>query len=223
MSTATITTRDGVTTVNLGTSPATPTLEDAPATLRAAIAAVDAATDADSTASATLEHVTRERFAFHAAKFARPVATRDGSTPCEPFDVLPDDYKSAAQRLVWRDATGSDTPVPVKERTAGLKSLGQYLSRCARVATDVTYGGVAVLTDDSEYVEATEAIVDAAKVAKDAKELTLANTAAAEFTEWLDKLAGDKRAALKLVLAIFDGSDSVALTHRAAYVAKLTA
>ena len=68
-----------------------------------------------------------EQYVFHAAPYVRVIGDRP---------VLPRAYASTVASAVWLDATGSAVPPSASSRTPTLTSIGQYLSRLARVASD---------------------------------------------------------------------------------------
>lgn len=72
-----------------------------------------------------------ERYVFHAKRHARTIGDRP---------VLPKPFTTTVASAVWLDATGSAIAPSVANRTPTLTSIGQYLSRLARVATDPDRG-----------------------------------------------------------------------------------
>ena len=171
----------------------------APDALRAAIAAVDSASDSDTRSRGALKAATLARFSFHADRLS--VELQGGA-------FLPSNLKSEAQSRVWRDATGESKPVPAKDRTAGQTSLGQYLSKFAKVATDLTYGGIAELVTVERVEDSFGAIGDAAKLQGERDKVRESDKVGRAFIAWRDALPSNDRAALTRVIELFAVSDA---------------
>lgn len=187
-STATVTTLDTLAT-EAATDMPTPPAE----ALQAAMAAVDAGTNVTDTAAGTLKAITLARYAFHASALAIQHAGKP---------VLPSNLASAARNLVWRDATGDTVPVPAKERTPSQVSLGQYLSKFGKVATDLAYG-VEHLSTVADVETASSEISDVVKQSRENSARILADKAGREYTAWFDALPSGTRAAIKATREAF--------------------
>lgn len=185
---------------------------DRPALLAAAIAAVDTSSATDTVAKGTLRDLALQSFRYHAAHLARDL---------HGVQVLPTNLKKVAQGLVWRDATGNDKPVKTDERTPGQTSLGQYLSKFAKVATDEV-SGMAGLESLAVVDECATAIDTANKTADEADKRRQTANAVKLFGVWYDKLPHGDRAALDRVRELFaagNGAGEHAATFAAALIA----
>lgn len=205
--------RAAATTAATPVTPPVVAVLDSLDTFRSAIAAVTSS-DAGATACiANLQAITLERYTFHAARYAE---TRDG------IDVVPADVKRIVTARVWRDATGSDVPptVEVRKTDKGLKSVGEYLSRFARVATNMAHGVSALETVDSFKV-ALEEITESDKSSRDKVARIEADALNREFVAWMDALPSSDRAALTRTIQLFAAGEGAA-EFAPLYVAKLT-
>jgi hypothetical protein len=185
-----------------------PTVED----MRELIAALDITEGVKGDAVSALFGIVRARYASHAARFTRDV---------QGARVLPDTFKSDVSALMWSDATGSRKPTPVAERTPGIKTFAQYLSRFATVATDTVFG-VDALADDELARASYTAILDERKDDHKRDERTRASIAHDAYLAWVDSLPTGDRAALKRAVALLT-DNSVGVTHAPAFVALVTA
>lgn len=191
-------------TAPVATPVAAPTVESFAAPLSAALAAVTASSNANGQATATLHALTLD--AYRAAIASTPGAT---GTRDDGHVVLFDNAKSYVASTVIAAATGMLALPSAKDRTKGETSLGQYLSRIARVATDLTDGGVGALDSFESYVNAYDTITGDAAARKNA-------AADRAFTVWLSGLNKDDAAAITRTIALI-GHDS-ADDHRAAFI-----
>lgn len=84
-----------------------------------------------------LESLVLELYFSHAKRHARTI----GDWP-----VMPRPFTTIVASAVWLDATGSAVAPSVATRTPALTTIGQYLSRLARVAADPDRGLDAIST-----------------------------------------------------------------------------
>jgi len=171
----------------------------------AALAAVDAAGDADTTARATLATLVLDAYRVHARMLARTV---DGAP------VLPSNLKGEASARIWLDATGLDKAPAAAERTKGETSLGQYLSMYGKVATDADYGVTALDGTPADVRAIYTAINSGTTDAKKASQYRA-------FVVWLSGQSDAVKSAFRTVSATLatDGGKE----HLAAFVADLKA
>lgn len=182
---------------------ATPAMVDStPDALAAAVAAVSVATDTDTAARSALGTAAVARFVFHARRY---MVTREGRA------ILPDNHRKAVAVMVWLDATGSPVAPGAKERTPGETSLGQFISRYTKVATDMDYG-IDALTSHADANAAYKAIGEAASAAK-ANENSAAEALAViaddeAFQVWLGTQKAELTTAFKHVAHALKGDGS---------------
>lgn len=179
------------------------------ATFRYAIALVDNDTANSDASTATLQALTLERYAFHAHRYSE---SRGG------LNVVPADMRKAVTTRVWRDA-GHDTAPTVLERAAsrGLKSVGEYLSRMTRVATNLDYGVDALETVET-MADALELIREDSKESKATVKRIEEHAQHVAFTTWLNALKSNDRAAIKRTVELFtDNAEQLP-----AFIAKLS-
>jgi hypothetical protein len=134
------------------------------------------ATASNAGADASYATATLQRYAL--ARYRVAIDTLKNTTGAiEGVPVLRDSSKRDVSAIVWLEATGSLSAPAAKDRTSGETSLGQYLSKFGRVATDGDYG-LAYLSGTAAVEEAYDAISKDSRDAKTAKEDRA-------FTVWL--------------------------------------
>lgn len=210
-----------VSTITKPTSPATiasagKARSTEPLTLAQAMTAVDTAGSANGRAVATLASIVLARFTQHATALAWQVVAAPGS---DPIGILPKTSKSEVLASVWQDATGSRKAPATESRTASQKAVGQYLSRFARVATNMAYGlpGVADLATATESVKA---IAASESDSRESAATIAARAAQVAYLAWLSGQTQDVRQSFKSVETLLTSSGR---DHGRAFVAYLTA
>lgn len=183
---------------------ATPVQDDKGAALAAAVAAVSAGSDATGAATAQLLSLTLTAYATAVATTPGATGSRD-----DGHVVLFDNARSFIASTVYALATGSLALPSAKDRSKGEATLGQYVSRMARVATDLTDGGVGALSDVDTFNAAHDLIAEKAAATKE-------SAADRAFTVWLSGLNEADAKAITRTIALM-GADT-ADDHRAAFI-----
>jgi hypothetical protein len=132
--------------------------------------------------SSSLRSLIRQQYVFHSARHARNV---DG------ISVLPKSLKTYVAGLIWFDATGESEAPPAAGRTPTLRSIGVYLSRLGRIATDPGRGLLAI-SSDAEFADAERGAHESAPGSRRA-------LLASAFADFQVKLTNEERQALAIL------------------------
>ena len=124
--------------------------------------------------NATLKELTLERYLVHSGNYVLTAFDGTRVTNGAAYAL------KAITADMWREATGNSNPVPAKERKAGERSFGQYLSNFHKVATDLDFGGIELLEESG---------VEGAKVAKELR--AVSNKVAKENDEQAEQALSD--------------------------------
>lgn len=176
-----------------------------------AVTMVSETSDDDKATRGTLHVVALSCYRLHALAMA---SVKEGVT------VLPSNYAATVASLVWRDATGNPKSPAVKERTAGQKALGEYISKFSRVAQDETFG-IDMLCSVRDMANASKAITDGAKADKERGALLAEAEADDEFRFWLSAIPNADSSTLYRAIDLLAQS-SVSITHAAAFMRAVT-
>lgn len=182
---------------------------------RTAMTARDAAADDDDDTAAALTAKVFDRYTLHASRVARTV---DGIKA-----LLPDDAKRV-RLAVWNDAGFSEAPdAAARKNSAAVRTIGQYVSRFAKVGQNLAYGLDAMGTAKDAAAADVAITADVAKVKKAAAakdDADVASKAEAALVAWRATLNNVESAALSRVEKLFTGTGAV---HFPAYVLMLNA
>lgn len=170
------------------------------AALRDALVAYSTAAHVGKETEGSLIEALTARYAHHAAHYARDM---------EGVLILPESDRKTVAALVILDATENIALPPAKERTAGERTLAQYLSRMGTVATDWGWG-VPAAADPATLARAYKSISESKREAKEteaAKESAkMAYAAERAYGKWLKSLPEDDRYAFGRVIGILTGN-----------------
>lgn len=188
---------------------------------RASITTRDAAAADDDATAADLTDRIFTRYAFHAAPLARVIGKPGDDAGTKA--LLPDDAKRV-RLAIWNDAGLSEAPdAAARKDSVAFRTIGQYVSRFAKVAQNLDYGIPAMTTRKDADAAADAISADVAKVKKaDAAkaEEDTRDAARVALVAWRATLDNADAAALSRVEHLFTGTGAV---HFPAYVLMLNA